>query len=140
MTARRAPAQGVALAAALALVADLFAGWRRASVHMAGVFDVHATSSGWSGWGLVAGVLALAVAGLVFWRGDRLALLLAGAGTLMATVLAVVTGDAHVHVAGMMSTAVGGPLWPAWLGLALAAVVAVSSAIAYTISAERARV
>ncbi len=87
-----------------------------------------------------AQTVALTVVGVVLWRGDRLVLLLAGAGTLVATLLAVATGDAHANVAGMMSASAGGPLWPAWLGLALAAAVAVSSTIAYAVSAERARV
>src|SRR5512133_61252 len=52
------------------LLVDLFLGWHHVSVSIAGnLVDVHTDSSGWSGWGAVAGVLLIL---LLVWEGLRL--------------------------------------------------------------------
>jgi len=84
----------IALGAGSLFVGDLFLTW-------------HRNAAGWSGWGLLAGVLALVVMSLIGARVERpLAALLAAIGLLAATALA---DDSSSR-------------WPAWLGLALAAV------------------
>ena len=95
----------VALGAASLFVGDLLLTW-------------HGTdSSGWTGWGLVAGLLALVVDALAGARGEHpLAMLVSASGMVAATSLVVAAGDTH---------------WPAWLGLALAGVAAAACLDAY---------
>lgn len=124
-------AAGLLLVAALLFVADLFLGWQRAGVWIADVVDVHATRSGWSGWGLVAGILALVISGLAaatLWRraGPPGVTLVVAVGLLIATALAIPTAGPGVDVAMPMMTVDAGPArWPAWVGLGLAGLIAV---------------
>jgi hypothetical protein len=126
----------VAAAASLLFVVDLFLGWQRVSVEVAGVVDVEETSSGWHGWGFVAGVgalLLLAVAigelrGAGTLTGHALVAAILAVGLLLFTCFAVFTGDASVDVAtGAVAVEVDSTLWPAWAGLVLAAIAAVAA-------------
>jgi hypothetical protein len=121
----------IAGAATLFLV-DLFLGWQRVAMQMRGPFDVHNTTSGWSGWGALAGMCAivLLVLALAGQRSPATAAL--GLGALLFTSLQVLTGNAHVDMgASMMRVQVDTTLWPAWVGLALAGVVAAAAALPY---------
>jgi hypothetical protein len=111
--------------------------WRRVSVEVAGVVDVEQTSSGLSNWGVVAGVIAVALVVLTLARirGDTpatprrlLAELILAVGLLVFTVVAMFTGDVNVS-AGPVGIEVETTLWPAWVGLFLAAVIVVAAAV-----------
>lgn len=114
--------------------------WRRVSVEVAGVVDVEQTSSGLSNWGIVAGVIAVALVVLTLARirGDApasrrrlLAELILAVGLLVFTVVAMFTGDVNVS-AGPVGIEVETTLWPAWVGLFLAAVIVVAAAVEAT--------
>jgi len=120
----------IALAASLLLIADLFLGWRRTDVDVGGAVEIRATETGWVGWGVLAGVLALVLVGLLLvrlrGRGEHaLATLAVGLALPLAALLAAVTGDASVDMPGV-GAQVDILLWPAWAGIALAMVAAVA--------------
>lgn len=111
--------------------------WRRVSVEVAGVVDVEQTSTGLSNRGIVAGVIAVALVVLTLARirGDTLAShrrllaeLILAVGLLVFTVVAMFTGDVNVS-AGPVGIEVETTLWPAWVGLFLAAVIVVAAAV-----------
>ena len=127
----------VLLGSTLALLVVLFLDWHRTTVDIAGVTHVEASTSGWNGWGLLAGVAAIVLVVLNVRRMRRgqepdatfgIADLLLGVVILSATVAGVFSGDADVQVAGVIGVESGTILWAAWLGLALAVVTAVSAA------------
>jgi hypothetical protein len=110
--------------------------WHRTSVRVVGTGDAEVASSGWSGWGLVAGFCALAIVGLELDRqvrgrsheGQSLVDLGLAVGAAVATVAAIFTGDASVSAAGL-GVEVGSTLWPAWVGLVLAALMVVAALV-----------
>lgn len=129
-------ARVVMLGAALVFLVLLLLDWHRTFVE--GVEDAVAASSGWSGWGLLAGFFALALIG--FELDDRLrrraprrerALVdqVLATGLALATVAAVFTGDASVS-AGSIGVEVDRTLWPAWAALAVAAVTVFAAFVA----------
>jgi hypothetical protein len=127
----------VLLGLALLFLVILFLDWHRTSVVVVGEGDAQAGASGWSGWGLLAGICALAVLGLEFDRvvrkrsheGQALVDLALAVGVALATVAAVFTGDTSV-TAGPIGTETGATLWPAWVGLVLAIAMAVVAFVA----------
>ena len=120
----------IAVTAAL-FVVDLFLGWQRVAVRMPAI-DVRSTASGWSGWGTVAGLCALALLVLAIAGRRSPATPALGLGALLFTAIEVLAGHAHVDVgASMMRVQVDTTLWPAWVGLALAGVMAAATAIPY---------
>ncbi len=117
--------------AATLFVADLFLGWQRVAVSMP-VLDVRSTASGWGTWGALAGLCALGVLALAIVGRSSPATLALGLGALLFTALEVLAGHAQVDVgASMMRVHVETTLWPAWVGLALAGVMAVAAAVPY---------
>jgi hypothetical protein len=110
----------IAGGAALLFVFDLILDWQKATVEIAGVVDLESATSGWSGWGVAAGLLAIAVIVLAI---TRLAIgtAVAAAGMLVATVLTAFTGDADL-VPPRVRAEVDTTLWPTWIGLGLAGV------------------
>jgi hypothetical protein len=115
----------VTAAAASLLLVDLFLGWQRVAMQMGGFLYVGATASGWSGWGALAGVCAIAVLVVIIARGPAPAVAALALGAVLFTAVAVLAGHAHVDVgAPMMRAQVHTTLWPAWAGLALAGVMA----------------
>lgn len=110
--------------------------WHRTSVQVFGEGDAEAASSGWSGWGLLAGFCAVAIVGLELDRqvrkrsheGQTLVDLGLAVGAGLATVAAVFTGDASVS-AGPVAVEVGLTLWPAWAGLALAGLMVAAAVL-----------
>ena len=124
-------ARPVIAVAATLFVLDLFLGWQRVAVRMPAL-DVHATASGWSGWGTLAGLCALVALALAIARPASAATVALGLGTLVFTSLEVLTGHASVDVgASMMRVHVDTTLWPAWVGLALAGVMAAAAVVPY---------
>ncbi len=120
----------IAVAATLFLV-DLFLGWQRVAVSMPAL-DVRSTASGWGGWGALAGLCALGLLTLAIVGRSSPATVALGLGALVFTALEVLAGHANVDVgASMMRVHVDTTLWPAWVGLALAGVMAVAAAIPY---------
>jgi hypothetical protein len=134
----------VLLGSALLFLVVLFLDWYRTSVNVVGAGDAEAASSGWSGWGLLAGFFALALVGFELDRIRRgsprkeqalVDQVLAG-GLAVATVAAVFTGDASV-TAGAVGVEVGTTLWPAWVGLVLAGVTVAAAFVGAVPEAER---
>jgi hypothetical protein len=120
----------IAVAATL-FVVDLFLGWQQVAVSMP-LIDVRATASGWSGWGALAGLCALTLLTLAIIGRASAATVALGLGTLVFTALELLTDHANVDVgASMMRVHVDTTLWPAWVGLALAGVMAAAAAIPY---------
>lgn len=124
-----------AVVASSLLVADLFLDWQRAHVEIAGVVQTDTSSMGWGGWGSAVGVFALLI--LVVALRDLgghdttarhvVAVGLLPFALLASTVLTVFTGDASVDVANTVSVEVDTTLWPAWVGLVLAAVASIAA-------------
>ena len=121
-------AREVVVVTAFALFADLFLDWRDVSVQTPGV-AVDAGASAWSGWGALAGVLLIAFLVLEFARrrpvsADALALLASAF-----TIVEFFTGEANVAVNGVVSVSTSERLWPAYVGFALAVVLAFGAAV-----------
>ncbi len=136
-TTLKAASTCVMVGSALAFLVVLFLDWHRTAVDIAGVTHVEASTSGWSGWGLLAGIAAIVLIALNVRRTRRgqepdatfgIADLGLGVVILSATVAAVFSGDADVQVA-VIGVEAGTILWAAWLGLAFSIVTAVSAAI-----------
>ena len=124
-------ARPVIAVAATLFIADLFLGWQRVAVAMPAL-DVRSTASGWNGWGALAGLCALVLLSLAIVRRASAATVALGLGTLLFTALEVLTGHARVDVgASMMRVHVDTTLWPAWVGLALAGVMAAAAVVPY---------
>ena len=118
--AEMSTARKILLPAALLLLIDLFLSWQKACAG-AGGFEVCGSKSGWSGIGIVVGLLTLA---LLVWEGLQLfardsvnlnvpeALISAGlaAAILLFTIIKFLSDGEARH-------------WPAWLGLLLALVI-----------------
>jgi len=124
------------VAASFALIVDLFFDWRSVSV-MAPAISVHAGSSGWdSNWGVAAGMVAL---GLLISELPKLAKGVDEASTARATVVAVLgvltlgftigafTATEVDFNGPMAAVQVNGHLWPAYVALGLAVVIATLS-------------
>jgi hypothetical protein len=124
----------VLAAATFLFVADLFLAWQKVAVEVAGVVAVDATASGWRGWGLLGGSFAIALFVLSrheLWAGREVprhetATALLGLGVLGTTALTVFTGSATVQTQSV-GVEVQTTLWPAWIGLALAVVIAAAA-------------
>jgi hypothetical protein len=124
-------ARPVIAVAATLFVADLFLGWQRVAVSMPAI-DVRSTASGWSGWSAVAGLCALVLLTLGIVGRSSPATVALGLGALVFTALEVLAGHANLDAgASMMRVHVDTTLWPAWVGLALAGVMAVAAAVPY---------
>jgi len=96
------------------------------------VLDVRSTASGWGSWGALAGLCALGLLALAIVGRASAATVALALGALVFTALEVLAGHANVDVgASMMRVHVETTLWPAWVGLALAGVMAVAAAIPY---------
>lgn len=126
-------ARPVAAAAAALFIVDLFLSWQRTAVHFAGAVHVDHMGSGWSGWGVLAGVCAAALVLLVLsGRVPASATAAVGAAMFVFTALAIATGDAHVGMHGRaFGVEVDSTRWPAWLGLGLAAIAALASSVSF---------
>jgi hypothetical protein len=136
MTSTRRTGYAVALAASLLLAADLLLPWQSASVRVGDAVALEATSIGWDGVGLVAGVGALVVAvasgsALAGGREHPRLVLTAALTALAATVLAAFAESATVVVpAAEVAVQADSARWPAWVGLALALVAAGAALVA----------
>jgi hypothetical protein len=122
-----AAARPLGLASAFALFFVLFLDWRDVSVVTPGVF-VDAGSSAWSGWGAVAGILAVAfvVSDL---RGHAVGAPVTGLAVAGFTIVEFFTGSVETDVAGVVSVDTSSRLWPAYVGLGLALVLGAACAV-----------
>ena len=98
---------------------------------MGGGVHVDHMTSGWSGWGALAGLCAIGLLVLVLACRSRFTTAAAlGAAMLCFTALTVFTGDTHVTMqAQRLAVEVDAARWPAWAGLTLAATAALASAV-----------
>lgn len=144
----RDAAAAVAAGAGILLLADLSTGWYTVRVAVAGVIDLEADASGWGGLGTVAGLLTLAmlVSMIRPLRHDGAVTLaqavatgVLGLGAFGFAVARALTGTASVTT---VETAVhvNSTLWPAYCGIALAALMAagVIAALALVLQGVRA--
>jgi hypothetical protein len=129
------------------LFVDLFLGWHRASVSVAGAVDIEGDSSAWAGWGAVAGVLLIA---LLLWEGLRLG----GAAVAQSASAAVVSfvlvlgvvaftaieffaGTASIQTGSVVLVDVHGRQWPAYAGIVLAVLLVLAAATQLTRPAQQ---
>jgi hypothetical protein len=125
-------AAAVAAGAGLLLLADLSLDWYSVSVTAAGITTIKTAASGWTDIGFVAGLLTIAM--LLFMirptrrSGEVDVVQAAVTGGLALAVLgftiaAALTGTASI-TAPATDIQVGSTLWPAYVGIGLAAAVA----------------
>jgi len=142
-------ASGVILAGALALIVDMFLGWVRVTAYSPGLldtpltFDMQATGSGWAGWGVVGGILAIV---LLLWHVRSLkrhpytveaaavtaALAAATAGF---TIWHALTAEAEVISAEGTLFVTVTRLWPAKAAIGLSAAVVAAATVRLVIAA-----
>jgi len=138
----------VALLASLGSFFFLFLGWKDAYLEVPGGhridpataqtgISVESSQLGVAGFGIVAALLAIAVAVLAtrtFLRErlptPRQALVLGvtGVALALATIVTLMTGDAHVTVVAT-TVEVGDTLWPAWAGTASALIAGLAALV-----------
>jgi hypothetical protein len=120
----------VVASGAFLLVIDLFFDWFKVTVDIAGAVTVETASSGWGySWGIVAGILALAVIVSVLTQHAAWTLGFSFA-MLIATGIAVLSGDANVSMPAAGISVVT-TQWAAWLGFALAALTAAAALVPF---------
>ena len=125
-------AAAVAAGAGVLLLADLSLGWQSVTVTTAEIVTVKATSSGWTNVGLVAGLVTIAMivymirpvrhAGSIDLMQAAVTAVL-GIAAFGFTVAAAFTGSTSIS-APETAVEVGSRLWPVYVGIGLAAVVA----------------
>jgi hypothetical protein len=121
------------------LFIDLFLGWHRAAVSVAGVVDVHSDESAWAGWGALGGLLLIV---LLLWEGLRLGGAVVAqdiSGSIVSLTLALAvaaftaieffTGTAGVQVGSIVAVGVHGRQWPAYAGLVLAVFLVLAAVV-----------
>ena len=134
-------AAAAAAGAGVLLLADLSLGWHDVKIATAGVVDISATSSGWSGLGLVAGLLVIAM--LVYMirplrRDGSIDISQAAVAAALGlavfgfAVAAALTGSASV-TAPEAAVEIGATLWPAYVAIGLGAVVAGGAVTAFAL-------
>ena len=122
------------------LFVDLFLPWHHTSVSVAGsIVDVESDSSAWAGWGAVAGVLLIALLAWEAWRLTGAAVAARASAAAVSFVLAVfvaaftliefATGAVDVHSGGLVVVGVHGRQWPGYVGVVLAALIALVALI-----------
>ena len=118
----------VVASGAFLLVMDLFFDWFKATVDVSGLITVQTTSSGWGySWGIVAGVLALAVIVTVLTQQAAWTLACSFA-MLVATGIAAFFGEANISIPAV-TVNVATTQWAAWLGFGLAALTAAAAMV-----------
>lgn len=142
-------ASAVIFAGVLALIVDMFLGWVKVTVYSPGLFgtsltfDAQATGSGWAGWGIVGGILAVA---LVFWHarslrrrpvsvGAAAVTVALAAATAGFTTWQALTGEADVVSAEGTLFVTVTRLWPSEAAIGLTAVVAAAATTRLVIAA-----
>jgi hypothetical protein len=111
-------ADEVALAACVLLLVDLFLHWERSTEPVIGTDALVTGTSGWASQGVVAGLLAIAVAVLLvraLTGHDHPLLTLAVCLAMLAAAVVAIADGGH---------------WPAWLGFALALLATVACLVA----------
>jgi hypothetical protein len=134
-------ASAVIFAGLLALIVDMFLGWVKVTVYSPGLggtpltFDMQVTGSGWAGWGVVGGILAVV---LVLWHarsprrrpvsvGTAAVTFVLAAAIAGFTIWQALTGEADVvSTEGTLFVTVN-RLWPAEAAIGLTAAVAAAA-------------
>jgi len=139
----------VIFAGLLALIVDMFLGWVKVTVYSAGLFgtphtfDVQVTGSGWAGWGIVGGILAVV---LMFWHawslrrrrvpvGAAAVTVALAAATAGPTIWQALTGEADVVSAEGTLFVTVTRLWPAQAAIGLTVAVAAAATTRLVIAA-----
>ena len=139
----------VIFAGVLGLIIDMFLGWVNVTVYSAGLFgtpltvDMQVTGSGWAGWGIVGGILAIVLVCWHVWslRTQRVSVGAAAVTVAMAaatatfTIWQALTGEVDVVSAEGTLFVTVTRLWPAEAAIGLTAAVAVAATTRLVIAA-----
>jgi hypothetical protein len=121
----------LAAGATALLLVDLFLPWQHTAMRVGGM-HMSSAATGWSGRGAPAGVCALALLALTL--ADRAAAtrVLLAVAMLVFTALAAFLGTADTELAMPgIAIQVHTTWWPAWLGVGLAAIAALATALPF---------
>ncbi len=128
-------AGGLVLGGAVLLFADLFLDWRKLTVDLPAL-QLNTGSSGWAGWGVVAGVLLVALLAWesARWAGYRSAdpdaiPAIMSLGVLAFVIVRFFEDATNVSVGGVVNIGEASRQWPAYAGLVLAVVVAAAACV-----------
>ena len=142
-------ASAVIFAALLALIVDMFLAWVRVTVYSAGLFrtpltfDMQVTGSGWAGWGVVGGMLAVVLVIWHVWSLRRRGVSVGAAAITFAlaavtagfTIWQALTGEVNVVSAEGTLFVTVTRLWPAKAAICLTAAVAAAAMTRLVIAA-----
>ena len=132
---------------AVLLLADLFLAWQEVTVDIAGVVQTSDTASGWGAFGLIAGVLAIA---LVLLELDNLRLgveelgrravgaVALALGVFLATTVQALTADVSINVAAV-AVEVQSTRWPAYVAVLLALALVAATLVPFLRTAHAPR-
>ena len=146
-------ASAVIFAGLLALVVDMFLGWVEVTVYSPGLggtsltLDMQVTGSGWAGWGIVGGILAVV---LLLWHarsptrrpvsvGTAAVTVVLAAATAGLTMWQALTGEADVVSTDGTLLITVTRLWPAEAAIGLTAAVAAAAMTRLVVAAVGAR-
>jgi hypothetical protein len=121
----------VLLGAGVLMFIDLFLSWQKVCVSAPGFPEACGTRSGWAGWGVLVGLLVIA---LIVWEG----ITLAGMASNLNVPIAASVLSAGLAAAILLFTIIKfladneARSWPAWVGLILAIAIAVGGWLKYS--------
>jgi hypothetical protein len=113
----------VLLGAGVLMFIDLFLSWQKVCVSAPGFPEQCGTRSGWAGWGVLIGLLTIA---LIAWEGITLAGIASNLNVPVAATIVSAALAAGILVFTILKFLVDNEArsWPAWLGLLLALAIA----------------
>jgi hypothetical protein len=120
----------VLLGAGVLMFIDLFLSWQKVCVSAPGFPEACGTRSGWAGWGVLIGLLTIA---LIAWEGITLAGIASNLNVPVAATIVSAALAAGILVFTILKFLVDNEArsWPAWIGLVLAVVIAVGGWLSY---------
>jgi hypothetical protein len=126
----------VLLVAGLLLFIDLFFSWQKECVDTP-LGEVCGSASGWDGWGVLVGLLVIA---LIAWEGITLAGIAQNLNVPVAATIVSAALAGAILLFTILKFLVDNEArsWPAWVGLLLAIVIAVGGWLKYKESPEAA--
>ena len=127
----------VLLGAGVLMFIDLFLSWQKVCVSAPGFPEACGTRSGWAGWGVLIGLLTIA---LIAWEGITLAGIASNLNVPIAASIVSAALAAGILVFTILKFLVDNEArsWPAWVGLVLAVVIAVGGWLKYKETPEAA--